>query len=80
MNKITKRTIEEYENHLIEEEKCSVTIEKNIFVTCKTFLRQKNGTKYICTYKGRMQRKARILIKEMKAEIAEQKAKLKNEQ
>ena len=30
MNEITKRTIEDYKNHLIEEEKCSVTIEKYI--------------------------------------------------
>ena len=30
MNEITKRTIDEYKNHLIEEEKCSVTIEKYI--------------------------------------------------
>ena len=30
MNEITKRTIDEYKNYLIEEEKCSVTIEKYI--------------------------------------------------
>ena len=30
MNEITKRTIDAYKNHLIEEEKCSVTIEKYI--------------------------------------------------
>ena len=30
MNEITKRTIEEYKNYLIEEEKSSVTIEKYI--------------------------------------------------
>ena len=30
MNEITKRTIDTYKNHLIEEEKCSVTIEKYI--------------------------------------------------
>ena len=30
MNEITKRTIESYKNYLIEEEKCSVTIEKYI--------------------------------------------------
>ena len=30
MNEITKRTIEDYKNYLIEEEKCSVTIEKYI--------------------------------------------------
>jgi len=30
MNEITKRTIDEYKNYLIEEEKCSVIIEKNI--------------------------------------------------
>ncbi len=30
MNEITKRTIEDYKNHLIEEELCSVTIEKYI--------------------------------------------------
>ena len=32
MNEITKRTIEDYKNYLVEEEKSSVTIE-NIFVT-----------------------------------------------
>ena len=30
MNEITKRTIDEYKNYLVEEEKCSVTIEKYI--------------------------------------------------
>ena len=30
MNEITKRTIEDYKNYLVEEEKCSVTIEKYI--------------------------------------------------
>ena len=30
MNEITKRTIKDYKNYLIEEEKCSVTIEKYI--------------------------------------------------
>ena len=30
MNEITKRTIDAYKNYLIEEEKCSVTIEKYI--------------------------------------------------
>ena len=30
MNEITKRTIDAYKNHLVEEEKCSVTIEKYI--------------------------------------------------
>ena len=30
MNEITKRTIEDYKNYLIEEEKCSVTVEKYI--------------------------------------------------
>ena len=30
MNEITKRTIEEYKNYLVEEEKSSVTIEKYI--------------------------------------------------
>ena len=30
MNEITKRTIDGYRNYLIEEEKCSVTIEKYI--------------------------------------------------
>lgn len=30
MNEITKRTIEDYKNYLIEEEKSSVTIEKYI--------------------------------------------------
>ena len=30
MNEITKRTIEDYKNYLIEEEKCPVTIEKYI--------------------------------------------------
>ena len=30
MNEITKRTIQTYKNYLVEEEKCSVTIEKYI--------------------------------------------------
>ena len=30
MNEITKRTIKDYKNYSIEEEKCSVTIEKYI--------------------------------------------------
>ena len=30
MNEITKHTIDEYKKYLIEEEKCSVTIEKYI--------------------------------------------------
>lgn len=28
MKEITKRTIDEYKNYLVEEEKCSVTIKK----------------------------------------------------
>ena len=47
MNEITKLAIEEYENHLIEEEKCSVTITeiKSVFECIRNTKITRNNTK-----------------------------------
>lgn len=45
MNEITKRTIEEYKNYLVEEEKSSVTIEKYI----RRMVRRQRNYQNTCT-------------------------------